>query len=193
MPHKKEKLEMASILGRGKLVLAFVGISVLSACSGSDDGIFAKPKPPLPCPKVAVLPNADSITIFKEGPGRDLVDVLFEGVIAPVGGDCIYENDDSEVYVELILRIGGVKGPAARTQKQDFPFFIAIADASKKVLTKKVFISPIVVPEGRRRAAVQEEIAQRIPLPSGLDGRDYTIVMGFQLTHEQLKYNQKAQ
>ncbi len=187
---------MIRFFSLGKLAITLTAAIILSACStGFDAGvgdIFGKSKPPLPCPRVSVLPNADSITIFKEGPGRDLVDVLYEGVITPVEGECVYENDDSEIYVDLILRIGGVKGPAARTQQQDFPFFVAIADKSKRILNKKIFISPITVPEGRRRAAVQEEIAQRIPLPSGRSGRDYTIVLGFQLTAEQLQYNQKT-
>ncbi len=187
---------MIGFFGRGKISLLIAGAVLLAGCSGSVDtgfgDIFGKPKPPLPCPRITVLPNSDSITIFREGPGRDLVDVLFEGVIAPAGGECLYENDDSEVFVELIIRLGGVKGPAAQKQTQDFPFFVAVADKSNNILNKEVFISPIEVPEGRRRAAVQEEITQRIPLPSGRHGGHYTVVLGFQLTPEQLKYNQKA-
>lgn len=187
---------MIRIFSRGKKAIALASVLFLGACSGSIDtdfgDVFGKSKPPLPCPVVTVLPNADTITIFKDGPGRDLVDVLFEGVIAPASGECVYQNDDSEVAVELVLRIGSVKGPAAASQKQDFPFFVAIADPSNRILNKKVFSSPIAVPEGRRRAAVQEEIVQQIPLLSGHHGGDYKIIVGFQLTAEQLDYNRSA-
>ncbi len=187
---------MKSIISRGKSVIALTGMLFLGACSGSVDtdlsSVFGKAPPPPPCPQVAVLPNADIITIFQDGPGRDLVDVLFEGVIAPVGGECVYEDDNSLVAVELILRLGSVKGPAARTQRQDFSFFVAIADKSNRVLNKKVFLSPIQIPEGRRRAAVHEEIVQRIPLPSGRHGGDYKVIVGFQLTAEELNYNRKT-
>jgi len=187
---------MVRIFSSWKTKMAPVGFLLLSACSGGIDtdlgGILGPSKPLLPCPKVTVLPNADNITIFQGGPGRDLVDVQFEGIIAPVSGECLYENDDSELQVELILRIGAIKGPAARSQIQEFPFFVAVADKSKNILNKKVFLSPIEIPTGRRRAAVQEEMVQRIPLPSGRSGRDYTIIVGFQLTPEQFAFNQKA-
>jgi len=173
--------------------LVFVGFLFLSACAGSiGTDFFSADKALLPCPKVSVLPNAGNITIFQEGPGRDLVDVTYEGVIIPISGECIYANDDAEVSAELILRIGATKGPAAKSQTQTFPFFVAIADKDNRVLSKKVFQSPVEVPEGQRRGAVQEEIVQTIPILSGRNGGDYTIVLGFQLTSEQLDYNRKS-
>jgi len=186
---------MVSFSSFAKTVTALSTLVFLSACStGIDTDIseIFNPKTPPPCPRVSVLPNADSVTIFRDGPGRDLVDVLYEGVIAPVSGECFYEDDNSKLIVELVLRIGAIKGPAAVSQTQNFPFFVAIARNDKSILAKKVLNSPVEVQEGRRRGAVQEEIVQQIPLPSGLDGRDYTIVLGFQLTKEQLEYNRKA-
>ncbi len=189
----KEKQGMIRFFSRGKLVASMISLSLLSACSGSFDAalpdIFNPNKVVLPCPAVSVLPNADTITVFQDGPGRDLVDVEYEGIIAPVSGECFYENDDTELVVELILRIGAIKGPAAKGQTHTFPFFVAIADSSRRILTKKILQSPVEVAEGRRRGAVQEEIVQRIPLPTNRDGRDYTIVLGLQLTKEELEYN----
>ena len=180
---------------QGKLVAGLAALSILTGCSGSIDtglsDLFTADKPLLPCPKVSVLPNADTITVFRDGPGRDLVDVQYEGVIAPFSGECLYEDDDSLLIVELVLRIGAIKGPAATSQSHEFPFFVAIADQNKRILNKKILMSPIEVPEGKRRGAVQEEIVQRIPLPAGRSGRSYTIVLGFQLTQEQLAYNRK--
>ncbi len=186
---------MVRFFKQGKLIAGLTVLSILSGCSGSIDtglsDLFKADKTPLPCPKVSVLPNADTITAFRDGPGRDLVDVLYEGVIAPFSGECFYEDDDSLLVVELVLRIGAIKGPAATSQIHEFPFFVAIADQDKRILNKKVLMSPIEVPEGKRRGAVQEEIVQRIPLPAGRTGRSYTIVLGFQLTPEQLAYNRK--
>lgn len=168
----------------------------ITSCSGSVDtdvlDVFGESKPPLPCPKLEVLPGTDSITIFREGQGRDLVDVRFEGVLAPVSGFCQYVDDDAAVEVEIIFRIGAIKGPAAESQIEEFPFFIAIAERSGEIVAKKIFSSPIEIPEGRRRGAVEEEIDQRIPLPGLKTGADYIIILGFQLTEEQLKLKQKS-
>ncbi len=167
-----------------------LALFLLTACSGTVEtdvlSIFSKPKPLLPCPQVEILPGAETITIFREGEGRDLVDVRFEGIIVPVSGQCQYVDDDTAVVVELILRIGATKGPAATSQSEEFPFFVAIAEKTGKIIAKKIFYSPIEVEEGRRRATVQEELEQRIPLPGLKTGGDYVIIIGFQLTREQM-------
>ncbi|MDF2365783.1 hypothetical protein [Sneathiella sp.] len=168
-----------------------VPLLITSACSGSVDtnifSFFGSSKPLLPCPQVEVLPGAETITIFREGEGRDLVDVRFEGVIAPFSGQCQYVDDDTAVVVELILRIGATKGPAATSQTEEFPFFVAIAERTGEIIAKKIFYSPVEVEEGRRRATAQEELEQRIPLTGLKTGGDYVIIIGFQLTREQLE------
>ncbi|MAZ02947.1 MAG: hypothetical protein CMN56_07400 [Sneathiella sp.] len=174
-----------------RMVVLGVPLFLVSACSGSVDtdifNIFGSSKPPLPCPRVEVLPGAETITLFREGEGRDLVDVRFEGIIVPFSGQCQYVDDDTAVVVELILRIGATKGPAAESQTEEFPFFVAIAERSGEIIAKEVFYSPLEVEEGRRRATVQEELQQRIPLTGLKTGGDYVIIIGFQLTREQLE------
>ncbi|TNE38509.1 MAG: hypothetical protein EP348_04750 [Alphaproteobacteria bacterium] len=172
-------------------------IPLLASCSSTFDtgsifSIFGSPRPPLPCPSAEILPGADTITIFREGPGRDLVDVTYEGVLTAVSGECQYVDDDAAVDVSLILRIDATMGPAAQARKQDFPFFVAISDKKGKILAKKVFSSPIEIPEERRRGAVQEEIEQHIPLSAIQTGADFVVIAGFQLTKEQLDLSVKA-
>jgi hypothetical protein len=173
---------------RRNMAVLFLPLLV-SSCSGSVDtgifNIFSSSEPQLPCPQVEILPGADTITIFREGEGRDLIDVRFEGALAPVSGNCQYVDDDTAVVVDLVLRIDAVKGPAAESSVQEFPFFVAIADQYGKVLAKKIFNSPIEIAGGQRRGAVQEEIDQRIPLPGGKSGANYVIILGFQFTKEQ--------
>jgi len=176
---------------KARLLAVLAVLPLLSSCSGTVDtggifSIFGSSKPPLPCPQAQVVPGADTVTIFRDGPGRDLVDVTFEGVLTAVSGECQYVDDDAAVNVSLVLQIDATKGPAAQSRKQDFPFFVAIADRTGKIITKKIFSSPIEIPEDRRRAAVQEQIDQHIPLSGNKTGADYVIVAGFQLTQEQL-------
>jgi hypothetical protein len=176
-----------------KNVISLAGLFMLTACSGDiNTDLFSGDAPVVSCPRVAVLPNADRMTIFREGPGRDLTDVTFEGVIKPVKGECEYDGDYQSVEVDLILRIGAIKGPAADSQQQNFKFFVAIADKTKKILNKKIFDSSVSIAEGQRRGIAEEELSQVIPIPSGRFGPEYTIIVGFQLSESQLKYNQKA-
>ncbi len=183
MPVMKKTVKSLAVLS-ATFMLASCGGDFTTDIFGSDVV--------LPCPNVTVLPGADTITIFRAGPGRDLVDVTFEGTIEPLKGECVYQDDDSIILAELFLQVNAVKGPAADSDRPVFPFFIAIADQDRKILSKKVFETPIEIPDGKRRGAALEEMVQKIPVLSGRDGRDYTIVMGFQLTPEQLEYNRKT-
>lgn len=186
---------MLKFLKSASVVAAALFLGSCSSDMNTDlfggDFLSSEPKI-LPCPNVTVVPSAENITIFREGPGRDLVDVTFEGSIEPVSGECEYQDDESLVVTEMVMRINATKGPAASSQAQEFPFFIAISDWNRRILSKKVFKSPVEVPEGKRRGTVQEEIVHRIPVISGRSGADYTILIGFQLTREQLQYNQKT-
>jgi len=181
-----------SFRGQSRAVFLLFSAFLLGSCSGSVDTdilSFLDEKTPLPCPRVEVLPGADAITIFREGEGRDLVDVRYEGVLEPAGGTCIYEDDDVAVVVDLNVRIGAVRGPAATSQIEEFPFFVAIAKKTGEIIAKEIFISPIEIPEGFRRGVIQEEMQQRIPLPGLKTGADYIIIVGFQLTKEQIELN----
>lgn len=164
----------------------------LVACSTEIDtdlsSMFTPDAPP-PCPSVEVLPGADEITLFREGLGRDLVDVEFEGILQAVGGECLYVDDETKIEIDLTLRLLLVQGPAAITKGTEFVYFVAIADRDKRILAKKTFSSPIEAQKGGRRGGVIEEIEQVIPLGRGKAGPDYVILVGFQLNKEQYNFN----
>lgn len=187
---------MIKFFKKSRQIIVAATAIITTSCTFSSDtrfvDLFGETPPPLPCPRLEVLPGTDSITIFREGEGRDLVDVRFEGVLAPVSGLCQYVDDDTAVVVELILRIGAIKGPAAESQIEEFPFFVAIAERTGEIIAKEIFYSPIEIPEGKRRGAVQEEMEQRIPLAGLKTGGDYVIILGFQLTEEQLSLKQRS-
>jgi len=165
------------------IALAAVGL-LASGCSG----VFES-KPPGPCPSVTVPRDAALVVQFLPGPGRDLIDVLYQGSIEPLSARCRYIDDDKTVEMRLSVGVSARKGPAAKTAEADFAFFVAITDLDQNILAKQVFQSPIEFPAGRRRAGAIEEIEQLIPLLEGTNGASYEIVIGFQLDQEQLHYN----
>jgi hypothetical protein len=71
------------------------------------------------------------------------------------------------------------------------PFFFTIVGPDGSIRAKEVFDSPIEFQKGRRRAGVFEEIEQVIELGKEETGASYEIIVGFQLTREQLERNRK--
>ena len=61
----------------------------------------------------------------------------------------------------------------------------------RDILAKEIFTSIVPFPEGRSQAGVVEELEQIIPLPDRKAGPNYEIIVGFQLTEEQLQQNRK--
>ena len=153
-------------------------------------GLFSEAAPPQACPDAVILADAKNVTLYREGPGRDLTDVEFEGEIARIVGSCQYGK--RELTVTLVADLVATRGPAAPDAEATLPFFVAITDEARNIVAKKVFDSAIPIPRGQRRAGVREEIEQVIPLPEGEPAPYYEIVVGFQLTPEQLERNRRA-
>ena len=145
---------------------------------------------PPPCPRASVLQQARALTLFGDGPGRDLSDVAFEIELRGAGGDCDYDVDEEEgggVAVEFALSIHAARGPAARTDRVSVPYFVALTDASRQIVAKEVFTVEIVFDGAGSRAWVVEEIEQWIPLGPGERGVAYETLVGIQFTPDQLE------
>jgi hypothetical protein len=171
--------------GRRLLFLALSGLS-LTGC-----GIFGRDKPPPPCLPVVVLRDAAELVRYRPGAGRDLTDVVDHTKFARFGSKCDYSKD--RVDVDLALDIVVEQGPAASSREVHVPYFVAIVDADQHILAKKVFETVIELEQGHRRGGVREETEQIVPLATVDDRRRYEIMIGFQLSHEQLEENRRRQ
>jgi len=175
-----------------KTILVGLILSIgLTACGSMNIWRAEKPEP---CPRITVLGNASEITKFKEGPGRDLIDVVFSAEISNVLNLCKYDVDydsrDGNIHVQLSTIIAGKRGPADKTHSATIPYFVAIVDQDKKILQKSNFNLKLAFPGNLSQNEVKDEVVDlTIPVSKGLDGRDFEIYIGLQLNREQIAYN----
>ncbi len=150
-------------------------------------GLFSDPEPP--CPGIVILEQARALTLYRDGPGRDLSDVTFEVELVTVASNCAYDIDDEggAVGMEFILLIRGTRGPAAEADAVSVPFFVAIADPERRIVAKEIFTADLAFGESRAWTQISQEIEQRIPLQSERLGPAYDTFIGFQLTRAQLE------
>ncbi len=154
----------------------------LGACS------FVDSNSPPPCPNVSILDGSERLVLFKDGPGRDIVDTVVEAEISSLRSSCRYDN--LRVNVQTSFEIIAVRGPKSDTTRSLIMFFIAVVGPDGRIIGKEIFQSQIEFPLGRRQIGVHEEMVQRIPLLAQIRGPEYQVLVGFQLTPDQLEYNQ---
>lgn len=175
-------------------ILAFL---LLAGCSVYDS-IFGSNLPPLPCPPVSVLGDASLLTRFREGDGRDLIDVLYGGEIGAVETSCEYSlNEDTGaagwLSVEVAPVIFAERGPADRERRAVYPYFVTVVDAERRVLNKQTFDLVVEFPRNRTRTTVVDKppVALTIPLKEGVRGDSFEVFIGFQLSREELDFNRR--
>lgn len=162
-----------------RLPLALLGALIpLAACGSTPDG---------PCPRVGVLSDAAEVASFREGGGRDLGDLIVFGRLTNVASQCDY--DEGELEAEVTLTLQAEIGPAAASGKQQLTYFVAVTETDRRVLAKEVFPLAIAFDDARV-VTVRDTVEEvTIPLPAGRRGDSYEILVGFELTPEQLAYN----
>jgi hypothetical protein len=141
------------------------------------------------CPRLAIPDDVGRMTRFREGPGRDLTDVAYTARLAKADGFCTTEK--SGVKVEMTVQLVVERGPASTGAPVDLQYFVAVTDPARRVLAKEVFPAQIAFEGNQRVSGSSEEIEERIPIPRGADPGSYSIIVGFQLTPEEVEYNRR--
>lgn len=150
-------------------------------------GLLSERKPPRPCPRAAILKDAQRMVQFQPGGGTDLSALVQEVRLVELRTKCDYDDDAVEVDMELTL--AARRGPANKTRKAPARYFVAIMDPDNRILAKRVFEVTLEFPVNVDRGGLTDTLVQTIPLESAVAGPAYTIVAGMQLSAEQLEFN----
>ena len=153
----------------------------LAACGGSssDSG-------PIGCPTPFTVQDADRLTHFKEGPGRDPRDIEYEAALAGSGTRC--EASRNQVNVTLLMRVTVSAGPSVSAGTTRVPYFVRVLDASGNVVQGQEFTADFRLSTGSPRGSSQEELSLSVPR----DGGGYRIAIGLKPTPEELNYNRRG-
>jgi hypothetical protein len=176
-----------------------VPILVLAGCAAmlSACGFFVKKEPPPgPCARAMILADAEQITYFRDGPGRDILDVSYSGRLNRVFADCQYDmNKDRTgvMEVRVYVAIDAERGPANSDRIAPYRYFVTLVDANREPVAKNVFDLTAQFPGNVTRMVLTDDtVEMKVPIAAGQSGKDFTILVGFQLSESQLEYNRRA-
>jgi hypothetical protein len=169
---------------RRAAALGLAGVAALAAAGCSKQG------PAKPCPRVAVLTDASHLVRFKPGTGRDLTDIVYEADISVRRGSCEYVKKDTELDVDMQVEVQAVRAPGA-SEKGEFGYFVRTTDRGGRVTGGENFVMTVPFSEDLRRAGGIEEVSLSFPLKTNQLGNEFEIVVGFQLSPDELEYNRR--
>ena len=160
---------------------AIVVLALTAACAGNT--------PPPACPGGGKLRDAATITVFRDGPGRDITDIEYRAAIFDVRGGCEYFLDENRMTMSFQAIFDIEPGPTAEAAQIRIPYFVAIVKKGNVLIEKpgfkETFEAVATLPE-RRTAFRYQDAPIEIDLPIGEDinPREIEILFGFQLTEE---------
>lgn len=101
----------------------------------------------------------------------------------------------TNVSLDLTLTLTGSLGPRARTKPSDkpsfaYPYFVALTTDSGKIIAKEIHAASLSYDKGQDRVTQEETLHHTLPIRlAGGTAGPYRLLIGFQLSDEQLAYN----
>ncbi len=143
------------------------------------------------CPYVSVLWDASRYVEMKGAVTS--ANAGFTGEIQGVDAECAYEGD-KPITVKLTPRFAFGKGPKADGNTKQYIYWVAVTRRNVAVINKERFALPVTF-SGTDRVAVADHV-DNIVIPRASDkisGSNFEILIGFELTADQLAYNRTGQ
>jgi hypothetical protein len=134
------------------------------------------------CPKAAVHP--DTARLVQMGAGGQPNVKAYEARLSAPQAAC--KDEAGQMKVALTFDIQAGLGPNVEAKPVKVPYFVVVMSAGK-IVAKEIF--PVTLPFGPGAASVSvKETVDKISLPLRNGGKpDYELLIGFQLTPEQLR------
>lgn len=190
------------------IALATVGLAACQTMNQTWEGIknfdlnLAQPEnnqarleaalPDVVCPQVKIVDELSALNEFADlsSPGDDTL--ISRVTLSQSESSCVYDGNNAVVDLKLVF--DGQMGPKGRKKPGDtpifsYPFFIAVTGSDGSIKAKEVFGASITYAAGETNHTYYESLRQIIPVESNVEARDFNVLIGFQLTPEQLRYN----
>ena len=140
------------------------------------------------CPRVLVDEDVGNLTRFRDGPGRDITDIVVRSEISRIAGAC--EVTDEFVNVEFGIELAAERG-AAGSGRVNLPLFVAVVDEGGTVIDRQSFSETADFSGNRSQTVLRDVFTIAIPRKQGAATDSHRIYAGFELTRDEVSYNRE--
>ena len=162
-------------------VLAVAGALSLGACARYSEGTN------LTCPRAVMLGGAETQTRFAPGAARTDANVVARIEIDSIQYSC--QVATRQALAGVTFNVRGARRDAAVVGDIDVPYFVAVTDVNGAIVAKHNFVTRLHFLPGVATVTNFEQIQETIPLAAGQRAVGFEIIVGIQLTREELDYN----
>lgn len=146
-----------------------------------------------PCPLMGVLYDNSRQVQFNNPQQVRYSNIEFTGEMQGIRGLCRYVGDDPiTMSIEIDMSFG--RGPAATADRQTYRYWVAVTRRGRAPIEREFFEVDVRFPRGEAVVNRTEQI-ERIVIPRAngeISGENFEILVGFELTPEQLAFNRSG-
>lgn len=170
-------------------LLPLIAVVLLVGCQSKVADVFDTRQNAGPCPPVGSLYDVARYVGLADPADESYSNITYTAEITDVRTFCRYAgNDPLDVQLEVDFAFG--KGPAADSNSHTYPYFVAVTRRNGKVLAKEYF--NVAADFNGSKLDGKTESFSKIQIPrldESIAGSNFEIVVGFDLTPEQLAFN----
>ena len=142
------------------------------------------------CPKPLTVQDAQRITRFKQGSGRDPRDVVFEAQMLGAATSCSMSRNKMEV--DVVMRIAVNAGPSISGGVTRVPFFVRVLGPGDTVVQGSDQLADYKISQTSPRGVSEETMAVTLPFTELRELGGYRIAVGLKPTPQELDYNRRG-
>ena len=143
-----------------------------------------------PCPLMGVLYDSARVVDFAATDSQRYANIEFTGEMQGVTGLCRYvDADPITMSIEIEMAFG--RGPASTGDRQTYRYWVAVTRRGRAPIEKAYFDVDVRFPRNQAVVMKRESI-EYIVIPRAnpdTSGENFEILVGFELTPEQLQFN----
>jgi len=168
---------------RATLATAFLSALLVAGCTADS----AKPES---CPDALIMPELNSIALFPPGAEHKMQNVQLGAKMIATSRSC--EVAKGGVAVDVTIQLT-VARSSLEIRQTELTYVVAVVDINRTILNEQRFTLPVVFTANENFRPAVDKFTVRLPVKSVAAAGAYGILVGFQLTPEQLEFNRMLQ
>jgi hypothetical protein len=143
-----------------------------------------------PCPLMGVLYDSARLVKFAQPGNQRYANIEYTAEMQGVNGLCRYVDADP-IAMNMEIQMSFGRGPASTSDRQTYRYWVAVARRGRAPIEKAYFDVEVRFPRGQAVVTRTEQI-EHIVIPRAneeISGENFEILVGFELTPEQLAFN----